>query len=68
MVVAFVVLQIHSGILLNLLGFQVPVSLSANLPGATGASGEEIRLKTDKEEPIEVNGQGENELNGTNDS
>ncbi|KHJ99970.1 hypothetical protein OESDEN_00033 [Oesophagostomum dentatum] len=45
---------------------EVPVSLSANLPGATGASGEEIRLKTDKEEPVEVNGQGENEVNGTN--
>ncbi|KIH62751.1 hypothetical protein ANCDUO_06958, partial [Ancylostoma duodenale] len=44
----------------------VPVSLSANLPGATGASGEEIRLKTEKEEPVEVNGQGENELNGNN--
>ncbi|KAK6765962.1 hypothetical protein RB195_025712 [Necator americanus] len=45
---------------------EVPVSLSANLPGATGASGEEIRLKTEKEDPVEVNGQGENELNGTN--
>ncbi|VDM51640.1 unnamed protein product [Angiostrongylus costaricensis] len=45
---------------------ELPASLSANLPGATGASGDEIRSKIEKEELVEINGQGENGLNGAN--
>uniref|UniRef100_A0A0K0D0M2 2-Hacid_dh_C domain-containing protein n=1 Tax=Angiostrongylus cantonensis TaxID=6313 RepID=A0A0K0D0M2_ANGCA len=42
------------------------IQYNLNLPGATGASGDEIRPKTEKEELVEINGQGENGLNGAN--